>query len=295
MIQFEENLCYFSFKKTIGHKKGNFLSGRQVPKLISNCGRQGCRIIPDYVRFLGGGKMQRRRMVATLVMLAMILISLPAAHAGAATIRLSDYWVSKGLGDIWTYGYTQPGGVPDFTLAITLMTEGQYTGKYRMGDIRYPDGSTSYNIVSIDNNFFYLYYDSKGNTTFIPPAKIPLTQPLETLVPNPGDPGNPQTNFWYFKRLAKITVPAGTYYDVLLKIDLDTTFPPNDRNIFFGLPNTITCGVTHADWSARHVGILQDMDFDANTGAQGNTYVLKSTNAKPWGETNGALMLLLMQ
>jgi hypothetical protein len=37
------------------------------------------------------------------------------------------------------------------------------------------------------------------------------------------------------------------------------------------------------------------MDFDANTGAQGNTYVLKSTNAKPWGETKGALMLLLMQ
>jgi hypothetical protein len=238
--------------------------------------------------------MHRRKMVATLVMLALVMIALPAAHTGAATIKLSDYWISKGLGDIWTYGYTQPGGVPDFTVATTLITEGQYKEKYRQGDFRYPDGSTSYMIIFIDNNFLYLYYDSKSNTTFIPPAQIPNTQPLETLVPNLGNPGNPQTNFWFFKRLAKITVPAGTYYDVLLKIDLDKNFPRNNANIFFGLPDTITYGVTHADYSARHVGIVQDMDFDANTGAQGNTYELKSTNAKPWGGTNGALMLLLL-
>jgi hypothetical protein len=235
------------------------------------------------------------RIVPILVMLALIMIALPAAHTGAATIKLSDYWFSKGLGDVWTYGYTQPAGVPDFTVAITLITDGQYQGKYRQGDYRYPGGFTDYYISYIDNNFFYLYYDSHNNVTFNPPAQIPIIQPLETLVPNPGNPGNPQTSFWYFKRLAKITVPAGTYYDVLLKIDLDSTFRPNDRNIFFGLPDAITYGVTHADWSARHAGTLQDMDFDANTGAQGNTYVLKSTNAKPWGETNGALMLLLMQ
>ena len=90
-------------------------------------------------------------------------------------------------------------------------------------------------------------------------------------------------------------MPAGTYYDVLLKIDLDTSFPRNNANTDFGLPNTITCGVTHADWSARHVGILQDMDFDAKTGAQGNTYVLKSTNAKPWSGTDATLMLMLFQ
>ena len=62
-----------------------------------------------------------------------------------------------------------------------------------------------------------------------------------------------------------------------------------------GFPETIPYGVTHAEWSARHVGTLQDMDFDALTGVQWDTYGLKSTNAKPWGGTNGALMLLLMQ
>ena len=235
--------------------------------------------------------MRLRRMVATLVMLVLIMIALPAAHTGAATIKLSDYWLSKGVGDVWTYGYTQPPGVPDFTVAITLITEGEYSGKYRMGDYRDPDGTTYYQIVAYDNNFFYLYYDSKHNTTFDPRAQIPITQELETVVPNPA---NPPTGFWYFKRLAKFTVPAGTYYDVLLKIDLDSSFGRNSANDFFGLPGTITYGVTHADWSARHVGILQDMDFDANTGAQGNTYVLKSTNAKPWGGTIPALNLLLL-
>jgi hypothetical protein len=234
--------------------------------------------------------MRRNRMVSTLVTLALVLMALPAADAGAATIKLSDYWLSKGLGDSWTYRYTQPTGLPDFTVAITLITGNDYNGKYRLGDYLDPDGTTYYQIVSYDNNFFYLYYDGKHNTTFNPAAQIPITQPLETMVPNPANPG---TGFWYFKKLATLTVPAGTYYDVLLKIDLDTSFPPNNANTDFGLPSTITCGVTHADWSARHVGILQDMDFDANTGAPGPTYVLKSTNAKPWGGNTGTLLMLM--
>lgn len=228
-------------------------------------------------------------MIVTLVMLVLIMFALPAAHTSAAAIRLTDYWISKGVGDVWTYGYTQPPGVPDFTVAITLITEGVYQGKYRLGDIRNPDGSTSYIIVFFDNNFFYLYYDK--DVTFNPPAQIPITQELEAMVPNPANPTN---GFWYFKRLAQLTVPAGTFYDVVLKIDLDKSFPPNNANDFFGLPSSITYGVTHAEWSARHVGTLQDMNFDANTGAPGETYVLKSTNAKPWGVTIQALNLLLL-
>ena len=234
--------------------------------------------------------MRREKILSPLVMLVLILMALPAADAGAATIKLSDYWFSRGLGDSWTYGYSPPSGVPDFTVAITLINEGVYAGKYRMGDYRDPDGTAYYQIVSFDTNFLYLYY-YKGET-FNPPAPIPITQELETMVPNPA---NPNTGIWYFKKLSKLTVPAGTYYDVLLKIDLDTRIGRNSANDFFGLPETITCGVTHAEWSARHVGTLQDMDFDALTGEQGPSFVLKSTNAKPWGGTNGALMLLLMQ
>lgn len=236
--------------------------------------------------------MRRKEILSPLVMLVLILIALPAADAGTATIKLSDYWFSRGLGDSWTYGYTQPPGVPDFNVAITLVTEGVYSGKYRIGDYRDPYGTPYYQIVYFDNNFLYLYYDSKHNETFDPPAQIPITQELETMVPNPA---NPNTGLWYFKKLSKLTVPAGTYYDVLLKIDLDMNYGRNSANIFFGLPETIPYGVGHADWSARHVGILQDADFSALTGVQWDTYVLKSTNAKPWGETNGALMLLLMQ
>jgi hypothetical protein len=231
--------------------------------------------------------MRRRRMLTTLLMLALVLMTLPAVDAGAATIKLSDYWMSRGVGDSWTYGYTQPTGVLDFTVAITLET-GIYMGKYRIGNYRDPDGTTYYQIVAFDSNFFYLYYDSKHNTTF-PPAQIPITQPLETLVPNPANPGK---GYWYFKKVAKLTVPAGTYYDVLLKIDLDKSFGPNNGNTYFGLPATIPYGVTHADWSARRVGILRDTNFDANTGLPLSTYVLKSTNAKPWGNITGALLLM---
>lgn len=66
----------------------------------------------------------------------------------AATFKLTDYWISKGPGDVWTYGYTQPPGIPDFTVAITAVTSGTYAGKYRMGDYRYPDGSILWRIVS---------------------------------------------------------------------------------------------------------------------------------------------------
>jgi hypothetical protein len=236
--------------------------------------------------------MRRKKILSPLVMLVLILIAWPAADAGTGTIKLSDYWFSRGLGDSWTYGYTQPPGVDDFTVAITLVTVGDYEGKYRIGDYRNPDGTTNYQIVYFDNNFLYLYYDSKHNETFDPRLAIPNTQELETMVPNPA---NPQTGLWYFKKLSQLTVPAGTYYDVLLKIDLDVNTDPNDANRYFGLPETIPYGVTHAEWSARHVGTLQDMDFDAQSGVMWDAYALKSTNAKPWRETNGALILLLMQ
>jgi hypothetical protein len=130
--------------------------------------------------------MPRRRMVPTLVMLALVMMALPAADTGAATIKISDYWLSKGVGDVWTYGYTQPTGVADFTVAITLQTE-IYVGKYRIGDYRDPYGLPYYQIISYDNNFLYLYYNSENNQTF-PPAQIPITQPVETMVDNPTNP-----------------------------------------------------------------------------------------------------------
>jgi hypothetical protein len=90
-----------------------------------------------------------------------------------------------------------------------------------------------------------------------------------------------------------LTVPAGTFYNVVLKLDLNKNFGPNNGNILFGLPPSIPYGVTHAEWFALHVGELQDMDFDAATGAPGDTYQLKSTNARPGGRVVPAIMPLL--
>jgi hypothetical protein len=48
-IQFEENLCYLAFNKTIGPQKGellrDILPGRQVPKPIFDRRGQDCGII----------------------------------------------------------------------------------------------------------------------------------------------------------------------------------------------------------------------------------------------------------
>lgn len=222
--------------------------------------------------------MIRRRtwfLIASLTCLALIL---PIAAFGAATINLADYWFCRGVGDSWTFGYTNPLGALDFTVAITRVTSDPYAGKLRMGDFREPNGFTWYQIVSYDASYFYLYYSSKNNQTYNPAVQMPLTYELETMVANPA---NPATGAWYFKKLDKLTVPAGTYTNILLKLDLDKNYGPNVANNLFGLPTSITYGVTHAGWYGRYAGELQDMDFDALTGAIGDTYTLKSTNVNP--------------
>ena len=219
-----------------------------------------------------------KRWFAPLAMPLLVCSSLVVLHTEihAATIKLTDYWVSKGPGDVWTYGYTQPSGIPDFIVAITTVPSGTYAGKYRMGDYRKPDGSIVWRIVSWDANNLTMFYDNQHGA-YEPPVTMPLSYELEKVLANPS---NPTSGIWYFKKLPTLTVPAGTYSDILLKIDLDKNFGPNAGNILFGLPSSITYGVTHATWYARGVGELQDMDFDA-TGAAGATYQLKSTNATP--------------
>ena len=131
--------------------------------------------------------MRREKTLPSLAMLVLILMALPAADAGAATIKLSDYWFSRGLGDSWTYGYSPPSGVPDFTVAITLINEGVYSGKYRMGDYRDPDGTAYYQIVSFDTNFLYLYYD-KGERPLTRPPQFRLPRNWKRWCPTPPTP-----------------------------------------------------------------------------------------------------------
>ncbi len=219
--------------------------------------------------------------------LAWLTVQVSAIEAGA-TIKLTDYWFSKGVGDSWTYQYTQPLGLADFTVTITRITSGIYLDKLRWGDIVKPDGKKTYNIISYDTDNFYLY--ANEDAEFNPPIPLPLNYKLETVVDNPG---NPTTGAWFFRKLDKWTVPAGTYKDILLKIDLDKRFGPNQANTLFNLPASIPYGVTHAGWSARGVGILMDKDFD-EYGQAGNSYTLKSTNATPGGKSLPSVVMLLL-
>lgn len=235
-----------------------------------------------------GGDMKHLRTVVILIVAGFSILS-THAKSSATSINLADYWISQGPGDRWDYTYAQPIlPNPHFTVAITTVTSGPYSGKYRMGDYLYPDGSTIWRIVSWDADNFLLYYDNQHGA-FDPPQTIPIIQPLDQVVANPV--GN---SYWYFKKQGTFSVPAGTFSDILLKIDLDANFGPNAANIAFGLPPSITYGVTHATWYARRVGELQDTDYDAATGNVLSVYQLKSTNAHPGDRGLPAVLPLLV-
>ena len=231
-----------------------------------------------------------KRTVYLLAMAALIWFTLWVSTVNAATtIKLTDYWFCRGIGDSWTYEYTQPLGLDPFTVTITLITSGEYAGKIRWGDVVKPDGSKNYNISSYDNNNFILY--NSNNQKIDPPLKIPITYELEKMADNPANPAN---GAWYFLKLDKLTVPAGTFYHILLKLDLDKNFGPNLGNTLFHLPANIPYGVTHAEWSALGVGILMDMDFNA-AGQVGPIYQLKTTNATPAKRRGASSAILLLQ
>ena len=203
-------------------------------------------------------KMKGTVYLLAMVALACLTLQVPAIEA-APSINLFDYFFCRGIGDSWTYKYTEyvtPPVVPLFTVTTFLINSGEYEGKIYWGDFVKPDGKTSHSIISL--------------------APEPLLCELDKIMDNPFDP---TTGAWYFRKLDKLSVPAGNFKDILLKIDLDKRFGPNSGNSIFKLPTSIPYGVTHVQWLARKVGILKDMDFN-EIGPTGYTYELISRRGR---------------
>lgn len=235
-----------------------------------------------------GGAMKRR--VCFLAVIVLTWLTLQVSAIEAANINLLDYWFSKGVGDQWTYTYTQPPGIADFTVSITLVTTDPYAGKYRLGDYHYPDGSTLWKIIDWVTDWIYMYYDSQHGV-YDPVVALYTIYPLETLI----DMGQISPNCpWYFQKMASFTVPAGTFQDILVQIVVDKSFGPTPANDLFGLDHTkVPYGVTHVNWYARGVGELQNMDFD-ELGNIVYTYQLKSTNVTPRRKGLATIYMLLL-
>jgi|WetSurMetagenome_2_1015567.scaffolds.fasta_scaffold00063_26 hypothetical protein len=103
-------------------------------------------------------------------------------------------------------------------------------------------------------------------------------QTLNKMIPNLMDPVD-SDNLWYLRRQASITVAAGTFRNVLVKIDLDTEYPPNAINDIMGLDRVrAPYAVTHIQWFAYGIGEALNMDVDARTGKITAVYELTSTN-----------------
>ena len=231
-----------------------------------------------------------KKTVCLLALFVLAWLTLQVSAIEAADINISDYYFSNGVGDQWTYTYTKPLGIDDFTVSITLVTTAPYAGKNRMGDYHYPDGSTLWRITDMVADWFYVYYDS-NHGVYDPVIAFYTVYPIETLIDMEDlSPNCP----WYFQKLVSFSVPAGTFQDILVNIVVDKSFGPTSANGLFGLDHTkVPYGVTHVSWYARGVGELQNTDFD-EFGNVVYTYQLKSTNATPGRKGLAAIYMLLL-
>ncbi len=213
-----------------------------------------------------------------IVALVALLLVMPlwtgAEKAEAAEINILPYFIAGNVGDFWTYAYVTPPGTPDFTVTLTQVTSGPFAGKYRWGDWVRPDSSTEYHIGDWDSSGINVY--ENNGVIYSPPEKIPSVLPLNETFINP----IPDVDYWYFIKIPSLTVTAGVFDDILLQINFDSRYEPNDANNFFGFddPVEFPYGVTHASWMAAGIGEIQNVDIDAETGNLVYEYQLKATS-----------------
>lgn len=206
------------------------------------------------------------------VMLVFLLGAAASAQA-TTTVDLFDYMMPTPFKRWCRFSYLSPAGFPGFTLRVSPIISGKYAGKYYWGDWNIPQNETdAWRIVHWDATNLYLDASQLGGD-FPNPVVIPRVQPLDTVITSP-IPGN--THFpWYRTFRPSLTVPAGTFNNVLLDLVLDNTLPANSMNATLGL-NSLPA-ITAVTYYARGIGEIWTADIDAETGAIRYNYVLQST------------------
>jgi hypothetical protein len=206
--------------------------------------------------------------------LALLVFLGSTGPASSANIDLQPYLLGA-LGRWNRFTYTAPPSYPGFTLSLTRVTSGPFAGKYRLGDYLTPDPTKDqWFIFGPQPNAIYVYATDQG--TFGTPIAMPRFVPLDTLVNHPFESGF----YWYFKIIPSLTVPAGTFNNVLAWIVLDGSQPANAVNSQIGLPSSINYGVHEVDWSASQVGDLKSLEVDAATGNTIYAYQLTAYGVK---------------
>jgi hypothetical protein len=216
--------------------------------------------------------------------LALLVLLGSIAPANSANIDLAPYLVGT-LGRWNRFTYTVPPAYPGFTVTLTKVTSGPFIGKYRLGDILTPDPS-KFQWVILDQapKAIYLYATNQG--TFDTPITMPRFVPLDVLVDS-----FEQGFYWYFNIIPSLTVPAGTFNNVLAWITLDVAQPANRVNSQMGVPTSINYAVTSVDYYVPKVGNIMCLDPDAATGNTNFSYQLAAYGQKR--DTSSSLLQLL--
>jgi hypothetical protein len=85
--------------------------------------------------------------------------------------------------------------------------------------------------------------------------------------------------FVYFDLIASVTVPAGTYTDVVRMSFLDSDYVANNINTYLGIDSSINYGVTDVGWLAIGVGEIGYLGVMAESGGIDGGYVLTDYSA----------------
>ncbi|MBU4234421.1 MAG: hypothetical protein L6277_13650 [Desulfobacterales bacterium] len=223
------------------------------------------------------------KMLGRSLLLWSLVSFLPLAQAYSADIDLYDYRM-RTAGQWSSFIFSYPYILSIFFVTLNVEMSGDYVGKYRMGDFATPDATRCiWVIFDWDATNLNLYATSNGKID--PPARLPRVMPLDTLIDNPleADVG------WYLAKLPSLTVPAGTFQDVLVWFVLDKTTDPNLVNFEYGL-SSLPYGITHVRWYGRGLGELQELKVEAATGATQMLFVLYDYGSK---STTPPYLLLL--
>ena len=168
-------------------------------------------------------------------------IAFISLSANAAVVTLADYLVTPNPGDSWTY-----------------RTNMDSTIEFPSGTVFYPAGAE----FTVTEPWYVGY-----------PFPVTAETGIAILV-------EPNISM-YLDIIPELTVPEGTFNNVLQMTWLDSNFIANSVNTDLGIDPLIDEGVTDVNWFALGVGEIKFMGVDANTGTLDGGYDLISYSFVP--------------
>ena len=186
--------------------------------------------------------------------------SVTASSPSAETVMPGHYLAAGSPGDTWTY---EKPDASRFTTTLSAITSGTNGGRLKLGN------STEWIVYDYVSNVFTIYETDEGGIN--PPLAFPASAQAGQMIISSGEE-------FLFLKAPSITVKAGTFYDVLVLVWLDSEFKSNAINAQLGLGSTIAAAVTDVDWYDSGMGLIKQMGVDAATGTIDGGFELLDTS-----------------